>query len=199
MNNKLEQQLWPIAKEIARQFGEVIGSQPDYWVSDDPTGICSFGDVYFFSLTEMKQVIDNLPRYIQRYGSREAVGEEIANWTNWWLDNQPDDTAREFITERIIHTVRPKISLKAWLDGAPHTTAAYEPSRYRELQNVRSVLIKLVAEFGPHNTLHDVLEDVRTEYIIAKAEHDKKLEAEMKRLMNKHLTDEELETEDRPH
>lgn len=199
MDNKLEQQLWAIAKEIARQFGEVIGSQPDYWVSDDPTGVCSFGDTYFFNLTEMKQVIDNLPRYIQRYGSREAVGEEIANWTNWWLDNQPADIAREFITERIIHTVRPKISLKAWLDGAPRTTAAYEPSRYRELQNVRNVLIRLIAERGPHNTLQDVLDEVRTDYLIAKAEHDKKLEAEMKRLMNKHLTDEELETEDRPH
>lgn len=198
MDNKLEQQLWAIAKEIARQFGEVIGSQPDYWVSDDPTGICSFGDTYFFNLTEMKQVIDNLPRYIQRYGNREAVGEEIANWTNWWLDNQPADTAREFITERIIHTVRPKISLKAWLDGAPRATDAFEPSRYRELQNVRSVLIKLVAEFGPHNTLADVLEDVRTDYLIAKAEHDKKLEDEMKRIMNRH-THEDIETEDRPH
>lgn len=199
MDNKLEQQLWAIAKEIARQFGEVIGSQPDYWVSDDPTGVCSFGDTYFFNLTEMKQVIDNLPRYIQRYGSREAVGEEIANWTNWWLDNQPADIAREFITERIIHTVRPKISLKAWLDGAPRTTDAFEPSRYRELQNERNVLIRLIAERGPHNTLQDVLDEVRTDYLIAKAEHDKKLEAEMKRLMNKHLTDEELETEDRPH
>ena len=198
MNNKLEQQLWPIAKEIARQFGEVIGAQPDYWVSDDPTGICSFGDIYFFNLTEMKQVIDNLPRYIQRYGSREAVGEEITNWVNWWLDNTPSTTAQEIITERLIHTVRPKLTLKAWLDGAPHTTAAYEPSRYRELQNVRNVLIRLIAECGPHNTLQDVLDDVRTDYLIAKAEYDKKLETEMKRIMNPHIN-EDIETEDRPH
>lgn len=191
MENKLTTQLWPIAKEIARQFGEVIGAQPDYWVSDDPTGVCSFGDTYFFNLTEMKQVIDNLPRYIQRYGSREAVGEEITNWVNWWLDNQPADTAQEIITERLIHTVRPKLTLKAWLDGAPRTTDAYEPSRYRELQNVRNVLIKLIAERGPHNTLQDVLDEVRTDYLIVKAEYDKKLNQKIEQLLHKHGTPED--------
>ena len=191
MENKLTTQLWPIAKEIARQFGEVIGAQPDYWVSDDPTGVCSFGDTYFFNLTEMKQVIDNLPRYIQRYGSREAVGEEITNWVNWWLDNQPADIAQEIITERLIHTVRPKLTLKAWLDGAPRTTDAYEPSRYRELQNVRNVLIRLIAERGPHNTLQDVLDEVRTDYLIAKAEYDKKLNQKIEQLLHKHGTTED--------
>ena len=91
MENKLTTQLWSIAKEIARQFGEVIEMEPEFWVNDDPTDICAFGDTYFFTLTEMKQVIDNLPRYIKQYGTLQAVGEEIRAWVDWWLKDVTSD------------------------------------------------------------------------------------------------------------
>ena len=192
MENKLTTQLWSIAKEIARQFGEVIGQEPEFWVNDDPTGICAFGDTYFFTLTEMKQVIDNLPRYIKQYGTLQAVGDEIQAWVDWWLkDVTSDQLDIEYAAARITHTVRPNISLKAWLDGCPRTERnPYdgEGGTYNTLRRQHTMLMQLLVEYGPNATISQVHDKVHENYIIAKAQYEKKLNQEINQLLHQHGT-----------
>lgn len=118
MNKNLNEQLWAVAKEYARQFGEVIGMEPEFWVGDTPD-ICCFGDVDYYTLNEMQQVIDRLPQHIRRYGSREAVGDEIRAWTNWWLENDGAHRFNERVLRRVTHQLRPNINLDSWLRGCP--------------------------------------------------------------------------------
>jgi hypothetical protein len=192
MENKLTTQLWSIAKEIARQFGEVIEMEPEFWVNDDPTDICAFGDTYFFTLTEMKQVIDNLPRYIKQYGTREAVGEEIRAWVDWWLsDATADQLDIEYTAARITHTVRPNINLKGWLDGCPRTERhPYdgEVGTYNTLRRQHTMLMQLLVEYGPNATISHVHDKVHENYIIAKAQYEKQLNQEIEQLLHKHGT-----------
>lgn len=114
---QLKETLWRVANGYAREFGKVIGMRFDFWVGGEPELGC-FGDSMFFTLYEMQQVVDNLPKYIERYGSKEAVGDEIREWTDWWLDGASDKMF-ERILPRVTHHLRPNISLKAWLDGCP--------------------------------------------------------------------------------
>lgn len=195
MENKLTTQLWSIAKEIARQFGEVIEIEPEFWVNDDPTDICAFADTYFFTLTEMKQVIDNLPRYIKQYGTRQAVGEEIRAWVDWWLtDVTSDKLDIEYTAARITHTLRPNINLKEWLDGCPRTERHPfdgEGGTYNTLRRQHTMLMQLLVEYGPDTTISHVHDKVRENYIIAKAQYEKKLNKEIEQLLHKHGTPED--------
>lgn len=195
MENKLTTQLWSIAKEIARQFGEVIGQEPEFWVNDDPTDICAFGDTYFFTLTEMKQVIDNLPRYIKQYGTLQAVGDEIRAWVDWWLsDATADQLDIEYTAARITHTVRPNISLKEWLNGCPRTERnPYdgEGGTYNTLRRQHTMLMQLLVEYGPDATISHVHDKVHENYIIAKAQYEKQLNKEIEQLLHKHGTPED--------
>lgn len=113
----LKETLQKVANKYAFQFGKVIGMRFDFWVGNEPELGC-FGDDMFFTLYEMQQVVDNLPKYIERYGSKEAVGDEIREWTEWWLDGA-SDKMMERILPRVTQHLRPNISLKAWLDGCP--------------------------------------------------------------------------------
>ena len=113
----LKETLWRAANGYAWEFGKVIGMRFDFWVGNEPELGC-FGDDMFFTLYEMQQVVDNLPKYVKCYGSKEAVGDEIREWTDWWLDGASDKML-ERILPRVTHHLRPNISLKAWLDGCP--------------------------------------------------------------------------------
>lgn len=160
---KLNEQLWAVAKEYARLFGEVIGMEPEFWVSDDPF-LCCFGDTMFFSLDEMRQVIDRLPEYVRRYGSREAVGEEIQAWVNWWLDGiNHEDIMLERILPHVTHQLRPNISLVAWLDGCPREDRkpwSGPDADFLRLHNEHETLLRFIREYGPDRELKVVLSDV---------------------------------------
>ncbi len=48
----MKEQLRAVAKEYARQFGKIIGIEPDYWVGGDISlEACAFAD-YFFDLND---------------------------------------------------------------------------------------------------------------------------------------------------
>lgn len=113
----LKETLQKVANKYAWQFGKVIGMRFDFWVGNEPELGC-FGDDMFFTLNEMRQVVDNLPKYVKLYGSMEAVGYEIHKWTDWWLDGASDKMF-ERILPRVTQHLRPNISLKSWLDGCP--------------------------------------------------------------------------------
>ena len=99
-----------------KRFSNIIGLDFDYCVGDmreedraadrpsDSVDVAQFGD-YFFNLSDIRTVVDNYKYWLNRHGSREAVGEEVCDW-------------HDYVLERM---GRNKIYLNLfnWLNGAP--------------------------------------------------------------------------------
>lgn len=162
----LKEQLWAVAKEYARQFGEIIGMEPEHCVGDCPSDMWCFGDTMFFSLEEMQMVVDNIDKYAKRYGNKATVGYEIHDWVNWWLDSiltgETDGTAArmELVEARVTRQLRVNISLKAWLDGCPREER--EPwsgpdGELMWLKDAAAHLATLIADYGDNRSLGNVL------------------------------------------
>lgn len=164
MTKKLSLDLLGVAKEYARIFGDIIGSELEFFVGDDPTDMACFGDCFFFSLSEMRDVVDNIDAYVTRYGSKEAVGQEIRDWVNWWVDSS--NALMERIEPRVTHQLRPNISLKAWLDGCPrkeHKPWAGPDAEYLRLKNDADTLTRLIAEYRGNRSLDNVLKNIQAQ------------------------------------
>ena len=98
------------------RFSRIIGIDFEFWVGDmreedraadrpsDSVDVAQFGD-YFFNLSYIRTVVDNYKYWLNRHGSREAVGEEVCDW-------------HDYVLERM---GRNKIYLNLfnWLNGAP--------------------------------------------------------------------------------
>lgn len=99
-----------------KRFSYIIGIDFEFWVGDmreedraadrpsDSVDVAQFGD-YFFNLSDIRTVVDNYKYWLNRHGSREAVGEEVCDW-------------HDYVLERM---GRNKIYLNLfnWLNGAP--------------------------------------------------------------------------------
>lgn len=161
--SELSESFWSIAREYARQFGEIIGHGSEFWVADAPS-VCCFGDMYF-TLEEMRATVDNLPKYVERYGSIEAVGQEVRDWVNWWLDGVLPCQDMERTLARVTFQLRPNINLDAWLDGCPRIDR--EPwsgpdADFLRLCNDRDTLSRLIDEYRGARSLDNVLTSVVT-------------------------------------
>ena len=100
---------------IAR-FSHIIGVDFDYWVGDmreedkqadrpsQSVDVAQFGE-YFFNLVDIRTVVDNYKYWLNRYGSREAVGQEVRDWHNYAVEH--------------IGKGEGYINLFNWLNGAP--------------------------------------------------------------------------------
>lgn len=166
MTKKLSLDLLGVAKEYARIFGDIIGSELEFFVGDDPTNMACFGDFFFFSLSEMRDVVDNIDAYKARYGSKEAVGQEIRDWVYWWADPDSCNALMERIEPRVTHQLMPNISLKAWLDGCPRQERkpfSGPDAKYMRLHNDADTLARLIAEHRGNRSLDNVLKNVQAE------------------------------------
>lgn len=166
MTKKLSLDLLGVAKEYARIFGDIVGSELEFFVGDDPTDVACFGDSLFFSLSEMRDVVDNIDAYVARYGSKDAVGQEIRDWVYWWVDADSNNALMERIEPRVTHHLWPNISLKAWLDGCPRQER--EPfsgpdAEYLRLKNDADTLTRLIAEYRGNRSLDNVLNNVQAQ------------------------------------
>ena len=106
-------------------FSEIIGVDFDYWVGDmreedkqadrpsQSVDVAQFGD-YFFNLADMRTVVDNYKYWRERYGTREAVGQEVRYW---------NDYAVERLSNKKNH-----INLFNWLNGCPRDVDINEES-----------------------------------------------------------------------
>lgn len=174
---KLKEQLLAVAKEYARQFGEIIGMDAEHCVGEEPAGMWCFGDCYFFSLEEMKDVVDHIDKYVTRYGSKEAVGDEIRDWVDWWLDDCGDIDCRELVGARVTSQLRVNINLKSWLEGCPREDMkpwSGPDAKYMELKHDHETLTRLVGEYRENRTLGNVLQTIEKML-------DKETEAKAKR------------------
>lgn len=186
MTKKLTLDLLGVAKEYARIFGEIIESELEFFVGDDPTDMACFGEYLFFSISEMRDVVDNIDTYVTRYGSIEAVGQEIRDWVYWWTDADSSNTLMERIEPRVTHQLRPNISLKAWLDGCPRQerkTWEGPDADYLRLQNDADTLKRLIAEYRGSRSLDNVLENIQAQLDIEAKRKAKRDFAEWEKIM----------------
>lgn len=175
-----------VAKEYSRIFGEIIESPLEFFVGDDPTDTACFGGCFFFSLTEMRDVVDNLDEYKARYGSKEAVGQEIRDWMYWWASADGSNALMERIEPRVTHQLRPNISLKAWLDGCPRQERnpfSGPDAEYMRLQNDADTLARLIAEYRGSRSLDNVLKNVQAQLDIEAERKAKRDFAEWEEIM----------------
>jgi hypothetical protein len=174
---KINELIWQAAREYARQFGELLGVGPEFWVADQPW-MCSFGDCYFFTLEEMAGVIDNLEELTIRWGTRSRIGDQIRDWVDWWLESDIKPCDHERMLARVTHQLRVNIKLSAWLDGCPREDSKPfdgPDAHYIQLQNEHETLERLISQYRENRTLGNVLENVSTQLDRAakeKAERD---------------------------
>ena len=107
----LKQTLWKVATEYAKQVGELLEQEPEYWVAEDiSVDCCCFGDVWFLTLEEMQVIIDHMPKWLERYGNRKAVAQEITDWLDWSIEDGYDP-------DRDQYRRHARINLWSWLSG----------------------------------------------------------------------------------
>lgn len=97
-------------------FSHIIGVDFDYWVGDmreedkqadrpsQSVDVAQFGE-YFFNLVDIRTVVDNYKYWLKRYGTREAVAQEVRDW-------------HDYVVERMGNK-KSYINLFHWLLGAP--------------------------------------------------------------------------------
>lgn len=204
----LRENLWSVAKEYARQAADVLQvSQAEvYWIGsnrDEGTvDVCAFGDTLFLTLDELQTIIDDLDRWTARYGSREAVGQEVQDWNDWVLEHMPDPT--EAAHQRAMHTLRPAINLRSWLAGL-HDQPQERPSAqadYIKLKNDHDLLRRLIDIYGENRSLWNVLKQIDSRLEAVAKQKEAEDRAEWQRIMQsptgqafRDLLEQELEQE----
>lgn len=98
------------------RFSRIIGVDFEFWVGDmreedraadrptQPVDVAQFGD-YFFNLSDIRTVVDNYKYWLNRYGSREAVGKEVRDWHDYAVHRKEQG--------------KTYINLFNWLNGCP--------------------------------------------------------------------------------
>ena len=83
------------------RFSHIIGVDFDYWVCDkreedkqadrptQPVDVANFGD-YYFSLADIRTVVDNYKYWLKRYGTRKAVGQEVCDWQDYVVERMSE-------------------------------------------------------------------------------------------------------------
>ena len=114
--DKIRQTLDVLLEFYTLFFAKIIGVDFDYWVGDkreedkqadrptQPVDVAQFGD-YFFNLADIRTVVDNYKYWLKRYGTREAVAQEVRDW-------------HDYVVERMGNK-KSYINLFNWLLGAP--------------------------------------------------------------------------------
>ena len=99
---------------LVRHFSEVMKMDFDFYVGDSyeddsnahrpslPIDTACFGD-YYFDIFDIQTVVENLNYWYERYGSIEAIRQEVIDWYYYVCDPKTKD----------------KVSLFSWLSGCP--------------------------------------------------------------------------------
>ena len=159
---QIEQKLKAIAGEYAKEFGEIIGMSAEFPIGS-AVSAWSYGEFYIFSFDEMVEVVDNIRKYVKKYGSLEAVGQEILDWVHWWTDGFADAEPIEYAEARITHQMRPNINLKSWLDGCPRIHHAWnsENDELIRMKDSRKTLYRLLSIYDESRSMKFVLDDMQ--------------------------------------
>ena len=141
----LKQTLWKVATEYAKKVGELLDMEPEFWVAEDiSVDCCCFGDVWFLTLEEMQVIIDHMPKWLERYGNRKAVAQEITDWLDWSIEDGYD-------TDRDQYRRHARINLWSWLSGL--RPADLKVTTDDEIQQHRDILSVLCAVHGGYGNI----------------------------------------------
>lgn len=189
----LREKLWPIVKEYTRRVTELIQCREWHWVGTDDDGkdVCKILDMdgsYFLSWEDVQTIVDKMDVWMKRYGSAEAVADEVRGWQDWWLDKNNIDEHPllelwESRRERFMKT-RPFINLEHWLMGCPREKR--QPTMYdqmRELTVKVEFVKELMAKYRDARTLTNVLDNIGAEMKeleAAIAKHEKEADERMR-------------------
>ena len=181
---KLNKKLWDVAREYTLQVAELFDRSEWHWVGSEddgerPFGICDLGDTLFLTLEDMQVIIDGLDKWVSRYGSREAVAQEVCDWFDWWLNDEhiePDPLLD--LVESPFHRyqrTRPAINLESWLAGCPREPR--KPSVDDELRKLvcqREVVRELISKYREARTLWNIFDNLNAEIngLKKKVEHN---------------------------
>ena len=193
---KLNQKLWSILKEYTMQVAELMDCSEWHWIGTDddgvrPASICDFDSTIFLTLEDMQVIIDRLDEWVKRYGSKDAVANEVREWVYWWLD----DTRRfdpnpliEIYENRLNRYQRtiPRINLQSWLAGCPRECDVENSidDELRLLVCQRDTVKELIEKYRDARTLWNIFDNLGDEIKAKKAikeKRDKELLEEMKK------------------
>ena len=105
-----------IIDSYASIFAQIIGVGFDHWLGDSreedqqagspsyPVDSAIFGD-YVFTYLNIRTVVDNYRYWLERYGTREAVGQEVIGW-------------HEYVVKQL-NKGKLFMTLFNWLNGEP--------------------------------------------------------------------------------
>ena len=100
---------------LVRHFSEVMKMDFDFYVGDTyeedsnahrpslPIDTACFGD-YYFDIFDIQTVVENLNYWYERYGSIEAIRQEVIDWYDYVYDPETKD-----------------VNLFHWLSGCPRS------------------------------------------------------------------------------
>lgn len=170
---KLKEQLWPVMKEYTRQVVELMEASEWHWIGTDDDGkgeyeMLDLDSEWFLSFGNVQLIIDRMDEWVKRYGSKEAVAQEIRDWQNWWLDGT-DSTEHllelwENRKQRGLRTY-PWINLEHWLMGCPRDVkkTADPDDELRVLLVQRKMLTDLCKKYRDARTLSNVIDNLSAE------------------------------------
>jgi hypothetical protein len=188
----LREKLWPIVKEYTRQVTELMQCREWHWIGTDDDGkdACEILDIdgcYFLTWEDVQVIVDKMDVWVSRYGSMEAVADEVRGWQDWWLeknniDEHPLLELWESRRERFLKT-RPFINLEHWLMGCPREKR--QPTMYdqrRELTVKMEFVKELMEKYRDARTLTNVFDNLGAELKeleAAIAKHEKEADKRM--------------------
>ena len=169
----IKQTLRQIAGTYAVKAGEVIGYEPQYWVAEDVSiDCCCYGDTYFLTLEDMQIIIDHLDKWIERYGSKEKVGETVKAWFDWCIDDAVDEMGN--------YRDHPRINLWSWLNGLRP-----EQLRWTDLEELTSLemtarTLQYVMKTYPTSTVENAAKQIEARAELLRERHSRETEEAMK-------------------
>lgn len=147
----LQSQLRDVALDYMKQVAKLLNRDPRdcHWVGTDDHErgiytICDLGDITFLTLDQMQVIIDRLPEWLARYGSREAVAQEIDDWLDWSIEDGYDP-------DRDQYRRHARINLWSWLSGL--RPADLKVTVDDEIQQHRDILSVLCAIHGGYGNI----------------------------------------------
>jgi hypothetical protein len=195
----LREQLWPIVKEYTRQVCEIMQCREWHWVGTNDNGevpavVLDLDGYYFLSFEDVQVIVDRIDEWVKRYGSTEAVAEEVQAWQEWWL-GEPDGGASGTTAEAVMELwesrrdrylrTRPRINLEHWLMGCPREPREQSPhDRLRELMVKRELLRELGHTYRQSRSLWNIFDSISADIKICEAkvkELDKKVMETMRK------------------
>lgn len=152
----LKEKLRLIAGNYASKVADILDCRIEYWVADDVSvSTCCFGDTWFLDFEDMQVIVDHLDRWLEKYVSRDNVGEVVKQWMDYTIEDNWDE-------EHCMWRNHPRINLWSWLNGLrPDQIKWTDTDELVKLESQVRVLRK-VAESYPTSSIGNAIQQIES-------------------------------------